>query len=335
MDIASIIERFSTVRVAIVGDFFLDQYLVIDPALDEPSIETGLSAHQVVSMRHSPGAAGTVANNLSALDAAEIHAVGIVGDDGHGYLLRRELESRRVTTDCLIASRLRFTPTYTKPMFKRPAGEVEGERIDVINRTPTPPDLEEAVIRHVESIAKQVDAVIVLDQVTSPDVGVVTRRVRSAIRDLARMNSRTIFYADSRASIGEFQGSWTKPNEREALLAVGMSPSAAAGDQTIREAGRQLAERTGKPVFLTRGEKGILVSTQEGQTAVPAPPVSGPVDICGAGDSATAGIVLALCSGASVTEAAMLGNLVASKTIVQIGTTGTTTRGELLAHGSL
>lgn len=330
MDIASIVERFSGVRVAIVGDFFLDQYLVLDPALDEPSIETGLPAHQVVAMRHSPGAAGTVANNLSALEAAEIHAVGVVGDDGHGYLLRRELENRRVTTRGLLASKHRFTPTYTKPMFLRPHGEVEGERLDVIHRTPTPPDLEEEVIRQVEAIAPRVDAVIVLDQVMIPNVGVVTRRVREAICELATSSRRTIFYADSRGAIGEFRGLWTKPNEREALLAVGNAVLPHAHEDAIRDAGRKLTQRTGRPVFLTRGEKGILVCNQDEQTLVPAPVVAGPVDICGAGDSATAGIVLALCSGATVRQAAILGNLVASKTVVQIGTTGTTTRAALL-----
>lgn len=330
MDFASLVERFAQARIAIVGDFFLDQYLVIDPSLDEPSVETGLAAHQVVSMRCSPGAAGTVANNLSALDAAELHAIGVIGDDGHGFLLRRELEKRRVQTAGLIASAERFTPTYTKPMFLRGTQEVEGERIDVINRTPTPKALEDQVIHHIQIVAKQVDAVVVLDQVTTTDVGVVTRRVRSAICELARSHPKTIFYADSRGAIGEFRGLWTKPNEREALVAVGKSPSEPVDEESVREAGRRLCERTGRPVFLTRGEKGILICTPEGQTVSPAPRVHGPIDICGAGDSATAGIVLALCAGASVGEAAALGNLVASKTIVQIGTTGTTTRAALL-----
>ena len=41
-------------------------------------------------------------------------------------------------------------------------------------------------------------------------------------------------------------------------------------------------------------------------------------------DSVMAGIVSALCSGAKPIEAARLGNLIASITIQQIGTTGTT-----------
>jgi sugar/nucleoside kinase (ribokinase family) len=49
------------------------------------------------------------------------------------------------------------------------------------------------------------------------------------------------------------------------------------------------------------------------------------VDIVGAGDSATSGIVLSLLAGATEVEAAAVGNLVASITVQQLGTTGTAT----------
>ncbi len=51
--------RFHRVRVAVLGDFFLDKYLDTEPALAETSLETGRTAHQVVAVRHAPGAAGT------------------------------------------------------------------------------------------------------------------------------------------------------------------------------------------------------------------------------------------------------------------------------------
>ena len=77
--------RFPRLRLAVVGDFFLDQYLVIDPALAETSLETGRTCHQVVARRCSPGAAGTVVANLAALGAKAIRLVGAIGDDGEGY----------------------------------------------------------------------------------------------------------------------------------------------------------------------------------------------------------------------------------------------------------
>ena len=43
-------------------------------------------------MRAQAGGAGTVVNNLSALGVGEIHAIGLCGEDGEGYELRRALE---------------------------------------------------------------------------------------------------------------------------------------------------------------------------------------------------------------------------------------------------
>jgi len=92
-----------------------------------------------------------------------------------------------------------------------------------------------------------------------------------------------------------------------------------------RESGDKLFRRNRKPVFLTIGDQGILLFTEAGCEHIPAVPVSGEIDVVGAGDSVMAGIVSALCSGAQPGEAALLGNLVASITIQQIGTTGTAT----------
>ena len=83
--LAELSAAFPRLRVAVIGDFFLDKYLDIEPSLGEPSVETGKIAHQVVSIRHSPGAAGTVVNNLAALGTGTLCAIGLIGDDGEAY----------------------------------------------------------------------------------------------------------------------------------------------------------------------------------------------------------------------------------------------------------
>ena len=76
------------------------------------------------------------------------------------------------------------------------------------------------------------------------------------------------------------------------------------------------------PVCCTLGPRGMLVTDPE-LTLVPGVRLEGPIDPTGAGDSATAGAVLALAAGASLPEAALVGNLVASITVQQMATTGT------------
>ena len=72
----------------------------------------------------------------------------------------------------------------------------------------------------------------------------------------------------------------------------------------------------------------MLVSDPE-PTLVRGVQLDGPTDPTGAGDSATAGAVLALAAGASLAEAALMGNLVASITVEQLATTGTATPEQL------
>ena len=94
--------------------------------------------------------------------------------------------------------------------------------------------------------------------------------------------------------------------------------------QTLAMAALLLASRTSRPVFCTMGEQGILVTQPEqSPVLVPGVPVNGPVDIVGAGDAATSGIVTSLLAGATPLEAAAVGNLVASITVQQLGSTGT------------
>ncbi|HUR52997.1 MAG TPA: PfkB family carbohydrate kinase, partial [Gemmataceae bacterium] len=87
----------------------------------------------------------------------------------------------------------------------------------------------------------------------------------------------------------------------------------------------------GRPAFVTAGEHGISLyrshpdRSRWRSTLVPAYPVPGPIDICGAGDSCSAGITSGMVSGLTHEQAAAFGNLVASITIQQIGVTGTAT----------
>ncbi len=322
-------DRFPACRIAVVGDFFLDKYLDTDPALAEISVETGKTAHQVVSIRTSPGAAGTIVNNLASLGAGEIHAVGITGEDGEGYDLRRALESRGCRTDGLVALAGRLTPTYLKPRNRREADLAgEHERYDTKNRTPMPGAAEERIIESIERVLARVDAVVVQDQVEEEDCGVVTTRVRERLAGLGGRHPEKVFWVDSRSRIGLFRNVMIKVNAREALKQAFRPGADEPDDADVIRAMRELRSRTGRAVFVTAGRRGIWTSDPE-PALVRAVRVPEPTDPTGAGDSATAGAVLALCAGAAPPEAALVANLVASITVQQLATTGTASPGEL------
>ena len=213
-----ITSRFASCRIAVMGDFFLDRYLDIDPALAEPSVETGKPAHQVASVRCHPGAAGTVVSNLSALQTGELHAIGFTGDDGEGFELRRGLAKLGCKTEHLHSTTRRFTPTYLKPRDMRTPGlEGEHSRIDTKNRQPTPTDIQQAIGDSLAAVIDEVDGVVVLDQVEARDCGVVTEAVRDRIAELALEHPEVLILADSRRRIREFRNVVIKPNEFEAV----------------------------------------------------------------------------------------------------------------------
>jgi len=322
--------RMQSVRLAIVGDFFLDLYMIIDPRLDEVSVETGLPARQVVQVRPSPGAGGSVATKVAALGVGAIHAVTMLGDDGNGYDLRRELAKVGVRFDHVVRRADRFTPTYGKPMLRRPNGtEEEISRIDIKNRRPLPTEAEESIVRSLRRLASEVDGVIVVDQVEQPNCGVVTDRVREEIARLGAEHPELVVFADSRSRIPLFRNVMMKPNFREAARALGL-PEEEESEEAARRMARSLAKTTRRPVFITMGPKGLIAADGDSVHAVPAFPVEGMIDTTGAGDTVTAGIVSALCAGAAIDEAAEVGNLAASITIKQLGTTGTATPRQMI-----
>ena len=179
-----VLDRFARVRLAVVGDYFLDRYLVIDPALAETSLETGLEAFQVVGIRHSPGAAGTVTSNLAALEIGPIYAVGVIGDDGQGYELRQGLQRRGVDMSHLLTLQEVFTPTYTKPMVIQEDGsERESNRLDIKNRRPFADPVHEQILSEIEACLPEVDGVVIADQIEEPHLGVVTPALRERLAE--------------------------------------------------------------------------------------------------------------------------------------------------------
>jgi sugar/nucleoside kinase (ribokinase family) len=120
-----------------------------------------------------------------------------------------------------------------------------------------------------------------------------------------------------------------KGNRSEVLNAAGLqelSTEYSVSSTQFRAALESLASRTGRTAYCTAGDQGIFVARPgENPRLIPSYPVTGPIDIVGAGDSATSGIATARLSGADEYEAAAFGNLIASITIQQLGTTGTAT----------
>ncbi len=318
-----ILRRFPALKILVLGDFFLDQYLMLDRDLSERSVETGLEAYQVTKIRNSPGAAGTVCNNLRALDLSVI-ALGAIGKDGRGFDLMEALGARGVDTRLMIESDRIMTPTYTKPMLSGTNEPVhELERLDIKNRKPLPAEIEASILANIEAILPEIDGILITDQVQEDGCGVMTERVRRKVAEIGGRHPEKSILVDSRLRTGQYEQVILKCNLSEALKTT--------GTETVEAAAAAFSRRNVRGSFITLGCGGIYVTQNGPGSIAPGIPVSGPIDICGAGDSAASGILSALCAGASWLEAAEIGNRVASITIRQLGTTGTASREEVAA----
>ncbi len=323
----SILAALPQLHIGLVGDLFLDRYLEFELGGEECSLETGLAAFQISSVRNQPGALGTVMSNLAALGVGRMTPVTVIGDDGHGFDLLRSLEALPITADHIFKREGRLTPTYTKPLGVSADGvSVEQNRLDICSREPLDPGAVAAVVGSLDALFQQTHGVIVLDQVNEPNWGVVNAEVRAELDARSRSFPNYLVFVDSRTNLGEFRFGTLKGNESE-IRAIG-------GESfNVTKALSGLCEVTGRPAFCTQGSNGILVaSPHQGASLVPGIRVGGSVDIVGAGDSATAGIVVALLAGANPLEAAAFGNLVASITVQKMGTTGVATPAELIDH---
>ena len=90
-----------------------------------------------ISTDVTPGAGGTVANNLAALGIGRAAVLGVIGDDGFAHELTRALNTRDILTDLLVRSNEVSTFTYMK-LINASTGIEDLPRVDFINTQPLP-----------------------------------------------------------------------------------------------------------------------------------------------------------------------------------------------------
>lgn len=312
MNIDRILAAFPGKSALVVGDVCLDRWCSYDPAEAEPSRETGIPRIGVISTEVTPGAAGTVANNLAALGVGRVAVLGAIGEDGFGFELSEALRVRGISSEFCVRTNRIQTFTYTK-VINRETGVEDFPRLDFINTKPLPPEVERRIVDTVQSAVEGFDVIFIADQAETSAGGVVTAVVRDVLCDLAAVYPEKIFLADSRARIQHFRRVVIKPNQQEAEAA-----SRALFGQVDYPAFFRYTDS--KLLMVTHGGEGVLVVDPEGEHWIKTRPEPSPVDICGAGDSFSAGAAMTLAVTGSGEEAARFGNMVASITIMKKGT---------------
>ncbi|MCW5981878.1 MAG: ribokinase [Bryobacteraceae bacterium] len=321
MSTAEILRQFQRLSALVVGDICLDRWCTYEPATSEPSRETGIPRIGVVKTEITPGGGGTVASNLVALGAGRVAVVGAIGDDGFGHELTASLATHGIESELLVKAQGYQTFTYTK-LLNAETGVEDQPRVDFINTRPLAGETERRLLNRLNAHVGGFDVVVVADQAETEEGGVVTEAVRELLANMASRHLSKVFWADSRRRPELFRGMVVKPNQQEA---------ASACERIFGRLDYQALRKLigGRALVVTHGLEGAMVVEPTGETWVRTREVEHPVDICGAGDSFSAGAAMALAVTGSPSEAARIGNLVASVTIMKRGT-GTASPEEVL-----
>jgi rfaE bifunctional protein kinase chain/domain len=317
-------------RIAIVGDFCLDSYWFIDESMSEISVETNLATRPVSEQRYSLGGAGNVANNLADLGVKDIIVFGVTGDDPFGYEMKRIMKQKGIRTENLLVQDKDWaTHTYSKPYI----GSNELNRIDFGNFNKLSRETADLLIENLGKTCREADIIIINQQVPS---GIHTEYLRKRLVEVIKSFPGKTFIADSRSFNDYYEGSMRKMNDTEALRLCGQhrEPDQSISLAELEPAAKELYKRFRKPLFITRGSRGSVISDESGMTEIPGLMILSRVDTVGAGDSYLAGAAAALAAGYCIQEAAYLGTLVAGVTVQKLFQTGTANPDEIMAIGN-
>ncbi|WAC11604.1 PfkB family carbohydrate kinase [Dyadobacter pollutisoli] len=324
--IKNILEKISLVKIAVYGDFCLDSYWVMDERGSEVSIETGLQAQAVARHYYTPGGAGNVVANLSALKPAAIKVIGAVGDDMQGRELTSQLNALRADTSALFIQKADFN-TYS--YLKRLVDGREEPRIDFGVYNERSIDTDQLILDALEASLQQYDALIFNQQVTG---SINNESFIEKANILFAKYPDKIVMLDSRHFNDRFKNTFLKANDKEiaSLTGLQVSPGENVPVVDVKKYGKEVYDKSQKPVFVTCGERGIIAFDDHGYHEVQGLQLKNKLDTVGAGDTAISAIALCLAAGISPAEAAIFGNFAAGVTVQKLYTTGTANAEEIL-----
>lgn len=326
-EISKILERIKQVKIAVYGDFCLDVYLMMNPDGSEISVETGLQAKGVDHHYCSPGGASNVVANIAALNPESLKAIGVVGLDMHGRELLAQLANLEVDTTGLLQQKTDFE-TYTFTKIYRDGKEIGRYDFGFFNRRTGKTD--EAILEHIQAALEEDDVLIFNQQVPG---SITNPAFISKVNNLFEQYTNKIVLLDSRHYNSQFKSIYLKLNEIEVAkicgAKIGYKDYIPLSD--VERFGQQVFQKRQKPVFITCGNRGMVVVDNHGPTRLPALQITEKTDTVGAGDTVLSALALCLGAGLSTAEAARFANFAAAVSIQKLFTTGTASGEEILA----
>ena len=304
-------ERFSGMRVGVLGDVMLDSYLW--GAVERISPEAPVPVVSVQRKEQRIGGAGNVALNCRAL-GAEVDILSVTGDDEDAAILRQLFREEGIATGYLLSAPGRITTNKTRVICRNQ----QMMRLDAEITGDLAPADEALLLQQLRDyITEKKPAVIIFEDYNK---GVLTERVIREGLELCRAAGVLTAVDPKRHNFFAYgQTGIFKPNLKEAKDALNLQ-ALEVSTASLQDIHRQLHALLQHDISLiTLSEKGVFYADGYHTGIIPTH-IRNIADVSGAGDTVIAVASMAYAATRDVKLMAEMANIAGGLVCEEVGT---------------
>jgi rfaE bifunctional protein kinase chain/domain len=296
--LSTLIEKFSSLRVLVIGDLMVDAYTW--GKVNRISPEAPVPVVNVIKRESRLGGAGNVVLNIASL-GAKPYVCSVIGDDSTGETLQGILEAVGLSTAGIITEKGR--PTTVKERVI--AGSQQLIRVDSETEAPISATSSKALLEQVKTWLPEVDVILFEDY----DKGVLSQELIQEIIALASAQNIPTVVDPKKKNFFAYSGATLfKPNLNELRDGLGLEPDAVKPEAIAKTVAEFKAVQSFTGLFVTMSERGVYMDYATDQIQIPAH-IRQIADVSGAGDTVISIAACALAAGGSAKQIAELANL--------------------------
>lgn len=312
--LGQLIKNFLGLRVCVIGDLIVDEYITCEPlgmSQEDPTIVV-----TPIDSKRFIGGAGIVAAHACSL-GAKVDFISVAGNDEVGVYALEYLSGLGINCKvCIDKSR----PTTLKQRYRSKGKSLL--RVSHLHQEPISMSLQSEIYQAMCEVLAGVDVLVFSDF----NYGCLPQSLVDNLIQIAKKNN-ILIAADSQSSsqvgdISRFKNmDLITPTEREARISTRNHE-----DGLVVMTEQLKIQASAKNIILKLGEEGLLVHAENGKgkdwlTDRIHALNRNPKDVAGAGDSLLIAAAMTLACGGSIWEAATIGSLAAA---IQVGRLGNT-----------
>lgn len=311
MQLNDLFEKFSSIKVLVVGDVMLDTYMWGN--VDRISPEAPVPIVALRQKEYRIGGAGNVALNVAAL-GAQVSILSVIGKDEDGEQLKKLFNENNVDISLVVESNQRITTNKTRIICRNQQMlRLDAEIVDDINET-----LEAELLQKFKQLLKAArpDVVVFEDY----NKGVLSENVISQFLQICKRENIITTVDPKKKNFLAYQyATIFKPNLKEVKEGLNISVDA-IDEKTMLAIHKELAKHLQHEIsVITLSEHGVFFGSEKQSAILPAH-LRNIADVSGAGDTVIATLSLAYAATKDIRLSAEIANIAGGLVCEEVGT---------------